>query len=105
VAGVDQGLQRVERATAAQVRVAAAEDQLLGLDVELDLADAAAPQLEVGALGRSGVSSTLWAWIWRLIEWMSAMEAKSRFLRQTKGGKLAQEGRSRRRASPAQAAP
>ena len=34
---------------AAQARTAAAEDQLLGLDEELDLADAAAPELHVMA--------------------------------------------------------
>jgi len=48
---------------------------LLGLDEELDLADAVA-ELEVGALASSR-SSTLWTWIWRLIDWISAMAAKS----------------------------
>jgi hypothetical protein len=55
VAGVRQGRQGVQGARAAQVRMAAAQDQLLGLDEELDLADAAAPQLQVRALGGQAV--------------------------------------------------
>ena len=39
---------------AAQLRHAAAGDQLLGLHEELDLADAAAPELDVVALDRDG---------------------------------------------------
>ncbi len=42
----------VERAVRAQRRIAAAEDQLLGLREELDLADAAAAQLDVVARHR-----------------------------------------------------
>ena len=42
-------LQRVERARRAQVRLAAAGDELLRLHEELDLADAAAPELDVVA--------------------------------------------------------
>src|SRR6185369_10592334 len=49
VAGLGEGGERVEGAVGAQARVTAAEDQLLGLDVELDLADAAAAELEVDA--------------------------------------------------------
>ena len=41
--------EHVERARAAHRRAAAAEDELLGLDEELDLADAAAAELEVVA--------------------------------------------------------
>src|SRR6185369_3595559 len=44
--------ERVERPEAAQGGVAAAQDQLLGLDVEFDLSDAAASELEVHPLGR-----------------------------------------------------
>ncbi len=44
-----QGGEGVQGARRAQVAVASAQDQLLGLDIELDLADAAAPQLQVGA--------------------------------------------------------
>ncbi len=43
--------QRLERAAGAQAGIASAQDQLLGLDEELDLADAAAAELDVGALG------------------------------------------------------
>ena len=45
----DQGGERIDRPGTAQRRIAAAEDQLLGLGVELDLADAAAPELQIGA--------------------------------------------------------
>jgi hypothetical protein len=55
VAGRGQGQQGVHRARAAQVRLAAAQDQLLGLDEELDLADAAPAQFEVRALGGQAV--------------------------------------------------
>ena len=68
----------------AQVRLPAAGDQLLRLHEELDLADAAAPELEVMA-GTAMPPIPLWAWIWRFIAWMSAMAAKSRYLRQTNG--------------------
>ena len=44
-----QRRQHVERAPAAQFRLAAAGDELLGLDEELDLADAAAAELDVVA--------------------------------------------------------
>ena len=44
---VAQSLKRIDRAARAQGRVPPAEDQLLGLGEELDLADAAAPQLQV----------------------------------------------------------
>ncbi len=46
---VGQRLQHVERAPAAQFRLASAGDQLLGLDEELDLANAAAAELDVVA--------------------------------------------------------
>ena len=45
MAALGQGVQRLQRARRPQPLVASAQDQLLGLDVELDLADAAAPQL------------------------------------------------------------
>ena len=48
-AAVGERGQHVERAAAAQLRIAAAGDQLLGLDEELDLADAAAAELDVVA--------------------------------------------------------
>src|SRR3546814_11444881 len=56
-AGIDQGGQRVLCAAYPQPGVAAAPDQLLGLGKELDLADAAAPELdEIGrASGRERV--------------------------------------------------
>jgi hypothetical protein len=55
VAGIRQGGQCLQGARAAQIRMAAAQDQLLGLDEELDLANAAAPQLQVRALGGQAV--------------------------------------------------
>ena len=48
-AGLDQGAQRGAGGRRAQLGHAAAQDQLLGLDEELDLADAAAADLEVVA--------------------------------------------------------
>ncbi len=48
VAGGGQGVQRLQGARRAQGPVASAQDQLLGLDVELDLADAAPAQLQIG---------------------------------------------------------
>ena len=42
-----KALEHVEGARPAHLRTAAAEDELLGLDEELDLADAAAPELDV----------------------------------------------------------
>ncbi|MNX81695.1 hypothetical protein D3C86_1133900 [compost metagenome] len=48
MAPLGQRLQRLQRARRAQALVAPAQDQLLRLDVELDLADAAAPQLQIG---------------------------------------------------------
>ena len=42
-----KALERVEGARPAHLRTAAAEDELLGLDEELDLADAAAAELDV----------------------------------------------------------
>ena len=48
-AGLDQGAQRRAGAGRPQLGEAAAEDQLLGLDEELDLADAAAADLEIVA--------------------------------------------------------
>ncbi len=50
VPGLGQRAQRLRRPGAAQARLAAAPDQLLGLRKELDLADAAAPQLDVVAM-------------------------------------------------------
>src|SRR5580704_4020565 len=44
--------QRHQRLAAAQLRVTAAGDELLGLDEEFDLADAAAAELDVVALDR-----------------------------------------------------
>ena len=52
---VGQLLQHVERARAAQSRAPAAEDELLGLDEELDLADAAAAELHVVSGHRDGL--------------------------------------------------
>ena len=52
VARQGEGRQGVQGPTAAQLRISAAQDQLLGLDVELDLADAAGAELQVDALGR-----------------------------------------------------
>ena len=49
LAGLGQGGQGVEGAVGAQGRMAAAQDQLLGLDEEFDLADAAGAQLQVRA--------------------------------------------------------
>ena len=46
--------ERIKRARAAQVRLAAAQDQLLGLDEEFDLADAATSELDIVALDRDG---------------------------------------------------
>ena len=60
---------------AAQLRLAAAGDQLLRLHEELDLADAAAAELDVVAGDRDRRRWPLWAWICRLIEWMSAIAA------------------------------
>ena len=79
--------------------IAAAGDQLLRLDEELDLADAAAAELDVVARRPRSSPWPLWAWIWRLIEWMSAMAAKSRYLRQMIGRSSA------RKASPAAMSP
>ena len=53
----------------------------IGLGEELDLADAAAPQLEFPP-PRS--APALVGVIWRLMEWISEMAAKSRDLRQMK---------------------
>ena len=80
-----QRFQRGQGAALAQRRHAAAEDQLLGLGEELDLADAAAPELDVVAGHRDLAPWPPWAWIWRLMEWMSSMAAKSRLRRQMKG--------------------
>ena len=49
MAGRLQGLERAERRGIAQRRIAPAQNQLLGLHEELDLADAAAPELDVVA--------------------------------------------------------
>ena len=49
---VGQDLQRVQRRTHPQLRMAAAGNQLLGLREELDLADAAAAELDVVAFDR-----------------------------------------------------
>ena len=71
--GVQLG-EHVERARAAHRRPPAAEDELLRLDEELDLADAAAPELDVVA----GTVTCSWprtAWICRFIAWMSAIAA------------------------------
>ena len=43
------------------------------------------------------------AWIWRLIEWMSAMAAKSRLRRQMKGDSSARKALARAPRSPAAA--
>ena len=51
VAGFGKGGQGLQGARRSQGRVPPAQDQLLGLDVELDLADAAAAELQVRALG------------------------------------------------------
>ena len=48
-AGIDQGAQRGTGAGRPQLGQAATQDQLLGLDEELDLANAAAPHLEIVA--------------------------------------------------------
>ena len=81
MAGQRQGTQRRAGAAQPQRGVAAAEDELLGLGEELDLADAAAAQLDVVA-STFTVPPPRWASICRLIEWMSWMAAKSRCLRQ-----------------------
>jgi hypothetical protein len=47
--GLGQGIERGARAAQAQRRVAPAVDQLVGLGEEFDLADAAAPALEIVA--------------------------------------------------------
>ena len=47
-----QGCERVERPVAAQFRVATAQDQLLGLDEELDLPDPAPAKLQIDPFGR-----------------------------------------------------
>src|SRR5262245_17378266 len=47
-----KGAERADRRRIAQRRIAPAEDQLLGLGEELDLADAAAPELDVVAQDR-----------------------------------------------------
>ena len=52
VPGLGQRGERLQGPAAAKLRIAAAQDQLLGLDVELDLPDAARAQLEIDALGR-----------------------------------------------------
>ena len=46
-----QGCQSIQGTVRTQGRIAAAKDQLLGLDVELNLANAASAQLEIGPLG------------------------------------------------------
>ena len=51
-AAVGERAQRRQRLAAAQLRMAAAGDELLGLDEELDLADAAAAELDVVAFDR-----------------------------------------------------
>src|SRR5262249_61562691 len=51
-AALRQRRQRRERLAPAQLRMAAAGDQLLGLGEELDLADATAAELDVVALDR-----------------------------------------------------
>ena len=50
--GLGQHGQRVDGARGAEPRVASAEDQLLGLGEELDLADAAASELEIVPVDR-----------------------------------------------------
>ena len=57
--GIDQGQQARLRAGGAERRVAAAEDQLLGLGEELDLADAASPQLYVVTVDRNGLVAAM----------------------------------------------
>ena len=51
MAGGRQGLEGVQRTVGAELRMAPAQDQLLGLDEEFDLADAATAKLQVRALG------------------------------------------------------
>ena len=58
-AALRESLQRRQRLPLAQFRMPAARDQLLGLDEELDLADAAAPELDVVALDRDGVVAAI----------------------------------------------
>ena len=55
VPGCGQGVEGVEGAKASQPRVTTPEDQLLCLDIELDLADAAPAELEVGTPGRQAI--------------------------------------------------
>ncbi len=80
---VEAAQHRYRRAPA-QGGAAPTEDELLGLDEELDLADAAAAELDVVA-ATANASWPRTAWIWRFIAWTSAMAAKSKYLRQTKG--------------------
>ncbi len=66
--------QHVERRGSSEARAPSAEDELLGLDEELDLPDAAPPELDV----MPGTVTSAWprkAWIWRFIAWTSAMAA------------------------------
>jgi hypothetical protein len=84
---------QVRRAGAA--RVAAAPDELLGLGEELDLADAAAAELDVVAGDRDRRVPPRCAWIWRLIEWMSGSPRSRDACARRRGA--ARRGRRRRR--------
>jgi hypothetical protein len=91
--------ERVGGPRAAQARIAAAVDQLLGLGEELDLADAAAAELDVvarqGDLGAALVGVDL------ALDGVDVLDRpKVQVLAPDEGGELAQEGLARRRCAP-----
>ena len=96
-------VERGERVTVAQQRITAAGDQLLGLREELDLADAAAAELDIVALDRDLAMPAI-GWICRFIACTSATAAKSKYLRQMNGASSPMSA-SPAAMSPAQAVP
>jgi hypothetical protein len=81
---VVQGDEHIEGAPPPQRRAPSAEHELLGLDEELDLAMPPRPSLmSWPATAISSCPRT--AWICRFMACTSAMEAKSKYLRQMKG--------------------
>ncbi len=80
----DQVADRLDGAAGAQRRFAPAPDQLLVWAKNSISRMPPRPILMSWPLTAT-LPPPLWAWIWRLIEWMSWIAAKSRLLRQTNG--------------------
>ena len=77
----------------AEVGVAAADDELAGLGEELDLADAAAAELDVVAGdGERARSRPLWARMRSRMSWASSIAPKSRWRAPDEGAEAVEEG-------------